>query len=130
MINKITNIEGFSDKTALKVIKNIDKANDFLKSIDKFVTYKQNKQTSSPTIEFKGVGKSLNNMSFLFSGFRDKNLEAEIVERGGEIAGSVNKNLSVLVVLDKTKLSGKIDKAKKFGILILEKEEFLSEYLV
>ena len=127
LVNKIINIEGFSDKTALKVIKNIEKADEFLKSIDKFVTYKE--KTVLPTVESKSTARSLNNMSFLFSGFRDKNVEAEIVERGGEIAGSVNKNLSVLVVVDKTKSSGKIDKAKKFGIPIFEKEEFLREYL-
>ena len=126
LVNKITNIEGFSDKTALKVIKNIEKADEFLKSIDKFVTYKD--KTALPT-EPKSSGKSLNNMSFMFSGFRDKNIEAEIVDRGGEIAGSVNKNLSALVVIDKTKSTGKIDKAKKLGIPILEKEEFLREYL-
>jgi NAD-dependent DNA ligase len=124
LINKITNIEGFSDKTALKLLKNIEKADEFLKSIDKFVTYKEIKENSADR-----VVKSFNNMSFLFSGFRDKNVEAEIVERGGEISGSVNKNLSVLVVLDKTKSSGKIDKAKKLGIPILEKDEFLGEYL-
>jgi NAD-dependent DNA ligase len=126
LINIITDLEGFSDKTSLKIVKNIGNANKFLESIDKFVTYKSN---NTDTKKENKTINSLDKMSFLFSGFRDKNIENQIVSKGGEIAGSVNKNLSILIVLNKAESSGKIDKAKKLNIPIFEKEEFIKKYL-
>ena len=121
MIEKIKNIEGFSDKTAEKIVNNIDKVKKFLKDIEKYVSYEKSAQLSSNKLE----GKSI-----LFSGYRPKELMEIITKNGGTIASTVNKTLSILIVKDKDSHSSKIETAKKFGIEILYENEFIDNYLL
>ena len=69
-------------------------------------------------------------MKVVFSGFRDKKLEDEVVARGGKVTTSVSRNTSVLVVPSKAgKPSGKIKKALELGVTVLEKLEFIDIYI-
>ena len=120
MVEKIKNIEGFSDKTAEKIVNNIDKVKKFLKDIEKYVSYEKSVELSSNKLE----GKSI-----LFSGYRPKELMEKIIKNGGTIASTVNKTLSILIVKDKDSHSSKIETAKKFGIEILYENEFIENYL-
>jgi len=124
LIEKIINIPGFSVKTAEKIANNIYKVKEFLKKVDKFVTYKEG-------IEEKDIMQlnKLKDISVLFSGFRNKDLEKQIILNNGVISTSVSKNLSVLVVKDKENNSSKIKKAKDLNIKILYESEFIEEYL-
>ena len=119
MSKKICDIEGYSEKTAEKIILNLDKARKFIKNIDPYITFENKK---NKTEKLKGL-------SVLFSGFRNEDLEKEITDNGGKISTSVSKNLNILIVKDKTSASSKIEKAKKLNIEILLMEEFLKKYL-
>ena len=119
LLNKINKLEGFSNITSQKILDNIEKADKFLKDIDKFVTYKNIK---SDTIN---SDNKLKDKTYLFSGFRDKELEAKIISKGGKIVTSISKNLSFLIIkehLEKDSL--KVQKAKDLNIPILLKDEF------
>jgi DNA ligase (NAD+) len=118
-IEKIINIEGFSNKTAEKIVNNIEKTKKFLKDIDKYVSYTNNETKTN----------KLENVSVLLSGFRNADLESEIIKNGGKILSSVSKNLKILIVKDKDSTSSKVEKAKSLNIEILFEDEFKERYL-
>lgn len=118
LYNEIINIEGFSDKTTVQIIDNLEWAEKFIKNIDKYITLKDEKPISDDLLNYKIV----------FSGFRDKILEEKIKKRGGKIVTSVSKNTTILVVADIYETSAKIKKAKELGIDIYEKEQFIKTF--
>ena len=85
---KILSVEGFSDIMADKIVRNIRTADEFIRQLGKYATYKEEKRVSD---EMKG-------MKFVVSGFRDKQLEKSISERGGKVVGSISKSTSGLIL--------------------------------
>ena len=63
-------------------------------------------------------------INVVFSGFRDKELEKELTDRGWNVTSSVSKNTTYLVVKDLTSSTSKIQKAKSLGTKVIEIEEF------
>ena len=85
---------------------------------------------SSSNINFSSSSNSENTIDVTFTGFRDTDLQEKIVSRGGKVSNSISKNTNILVVANKNaKLSGKARDAKKLGIEILEKDEFINKYI-
>lgn len=117
---KIMQIEGFSDKTTKNIVDNIDWAIKFVLALGNFAVFKKRIV----------VGNNMSGMKVVFTGFRDVALQEKIVSRGGKVVNSVSKNTNILVVANKNaKLSGKATDAKKLGIEILEKDEFINKYI-
>ena len=119
MRTEIMKVEGFSSKSAEKIINNIPNAINFIKCIDPYITPRQPPQPSTST------ERTLNGVTILFSGFRDAKLEEDIVSQGGKVTTSISKNTNYLIVKSKTDTSSKITKALELNIPILTKEEFL-----
>ena len=70
----------------------------------------------------------LSGKTFVFSGYRNKELESKLEESGHKIGSTVSKTTTAVVVNDKNSSSSKSDKAKDLGIpVILENE--LKKYL-
>lgn len=115
LVELVNNVEGFSDKTTSKIVENLPWADKFIDNIKPYIKLK---------IVFK-LSNDLKDMKVVFSGFRDKNLEEIIKQRGGKVVTSVSKNTNTLVVADKDSSSSKITKAIELGIDIYDKEEFL-----
>ena len=65
----------------------------------------------------------------MFSGFRDDDLTEKIINLGGEVTSTVSKNTHMLIVKDKSEISSKITKAEENNIKIIEKEQFIKNYL-
>jgi len=123
IIVRILQIEGFSDKSAKKVVDNLEDAKQFIIDIKKCATFKE--KTVETQIENK-----LQDMKIVLSGFRDKKLEESIVLRGGKVTTSVSKQTSLLVVSSKSeKSSGKVAKALEIGVNVIDREEFLSKFM-
>lgn len=120
---KIADLNGFQIKTAKKFVPYIKKFLKFLK--DSNLEYKL-KDISEP-IEVK-KGHPLHSKKILFSGVRDKNLEKMLKEVGAEIASSVSKKLSYLIVKDVEQDTSKTDKAKKLGIKLITPDSFKNKY--
>ena len=67
----------------------------------------------------------LSDKKFVFTGFRDKNLEKLIINDGGELTSSVSKNTTAVITTDKSGTNSKLAKAEELGIPIYLKNEFL-----
>lgn len=121
LLERILRVEGYSEKTAQKIVENIDWAKKFIQAMKHFATFKEKIL----------IGDNMKGMKVVFTGFRDKKLEEDIVLRGGKITTSISYLTSILVVISKeSKQSGKIKKALDLGIEILTKEEFIEKYIV
>jgi NAD-dependent DNA ligase len=65
------------------------------------------------------INPNISGKSFVFTGFRDKDLEAYIIRMGGFIKTSISKNTDYLVVADLNENSTKVDKARSIGVPII-----------
>lgn len=120
MLDIITNVEGFSDIMAVKVVDNLKYADKLVKKLGKYATFKTETRVSD----------SMKGQKYVMTGFRDKKLEDDIGERGGKVTSSVSKNTTGLIVISKGgKLTGKSKKANDLGIPIYEKSEFISKFI-
>ena len=73
-------------------------------------------------------GKALD-ITVVFTGVRNKELEAEIEARGGKVATSVSKKTTVVVAKDPSETSSKITSAKELGIPVVTLEDFKKDYM-
>ena len=118
-VSDLTSVDGIAETSAKLFLENLPKFYDFYDNLGikcKGVDTDTNapaKKTSS-IMNTNIVGKS-----FVFTGFRDKDLEEYIVRMGGFIKTSVSKNTDYLVVADLNDNSGKVDKAKSLGVPII-----------
>jgi NAD-dependent DNA ligase len=71
----------------------------------------------------KNIGVAINTnisgKSFVFTGFRDKDLETYITNMGGFIKTIISKKTDYLVVADLTDNSNKVDRARSLGVPII-----------
>jgi NAD-dependent DNA ligase len=112
-IEDIEKVEGFSTKSASKIVENMESFKKFLQDISQYI-HIQNNITKS---------LSLQDNKYVFSGFRDKELEDYIVSNGGSVVASVSSKTTCVVVPDITSTSLKIEKAKELNIPIILKSE-------
>lgn len=116
---RISDIEGFSDKTADVFVEKLPLFIDFMKK-HSFLKVKE-------TTSRKSGGKI--SLNVVFSGFRDTVLKGSIEEAGGKVSDTVSSKTSVLIVKEKEdNPTGKVKKALKLGIKILTRDEFSREY--
>ena len=119
LINSIKVIDMWDTKTATLFVSNFHEFLDFYHSIKKY-------------IQFKSIPKEgkLKDMIFVFSSFRDKELQNDIESQGGKVMSSVTKNTNFLIVKDNDALTlntGKIAKARELGIKILTRDQFINK---
>lgn len=112
-ISDIISVEGFEEKTATQFVNNIPTFRKFLEDLVGYYHIK----TIVNSGKFSGI-------NFIFTGYRDKEAEAYIVEHGGKIQSTVNKDTTYLVTKDTNSKSSKAEKARKLGINILNPMEF------
>ena len=103
-VQDIAKLEGFESKTAQTIVDNLPKFLDFLKEIDGYYTLVAPKE--------KVTGGDLDGITVVFTGIRDKDLEAKIEARSGRIGSSVNKDTTYLVAKDPSGNSSKLVKAR------------------
>ena len=121
VIELIIKVEGFSYIMASKIAKNLKHADDFIKKLSLYASFKKENRISD----------MLKGQKFVVSGFRDKKLEEDITQRGGKLVSSVSKTTTAVVVQSKSgKMTGKIEKASELEIPLYEKEEFIQQYIV
>jgi len=101
----------------------------FTENLPKFIEWLEQHPMISIMIPEAPISSTLQGLTVVFSGFRDKDLEEEIRRRGGKVTTSVSKNTSLLVVSNLQDQTSKPQKARELGIPILQKEEFVRMYL-
>jgi DNA ligase (NAD+) len=125
--NKLLNLEGFDEITSKLFADNFD---NFIKLFNKLPSELKNKLINIKVKQIKQ--DKLNNLKIVFSGFRNKDWEKIIEERGGHIITSISKNTNILIAnkedIDKG-TNSKIKKALELNIIIITPEEFEKKYL-
>lgn len=117
-IDNLIDIDGFEEKTAKLIYNHWKEFIEFYDKISKLVTLEVPKKTSK-TLKLAGI-------SFVFTGFRDNDMEKEIESKGGKVSSTVSGNTTYLVVKDKAAMketSSKLEKAKKLGVKIITLDE-------
>lgn len=118
-INKLIQIDGIENKTAQQIIDNWDKLLTNIKWLQKYFTFDKIKviTKNKSTLKYK---------TWVLTGFRDNNLQQQILDKGGKIANTISKNTDILVVKDKEYLNNptsKVIKATQLGIKIIDKSQ-------
>lgn len=128
----LISIKGIADKTARLMISNI---HDLIKFINELPEKKQAENKIEPpyVIEVKQLddkkkGESLQGLNIVFSGFRDSQLQNQIVQKGGNVKTSVSGKTNILVVSSKNNITGKVQGAIDKGVTLMTKEEFIDCY--
>lgn len=115
---EVLKVEGYSDKTTNVLLKGLPKFRLFLEKHPYLkIEHKSSKNTSSISKKSK-----FQNKTFVFTGFRDKELEKEIQSNGGKVTTSITKNVNYVIVKnleDKNGISFKLNKARELGIKII-----------
>ena len=71
----------------------------------------------------------LSGQVFVFTGFRDEVLAARIQNAGGAVAGGISRKVTTLLVADDdARPTGKMRKARDYGITVRSKESFEREF--
>lgn len=95
------------------------------KTIDALTSFKNEKDI---ILEYLKViiiiNDQLSETNFVFTGFRNQELENKIKQKGYSISNTVNKKTIALIALDVSEQSSKIEKANKIGIPIINKNDF------
>lgn len=115
LLNKaqIISVDGFEDKTAEKIVQGI---NHFMWILEK-VPY------ITVTFPIGNVEGKLSGEKIVFTGFRDKELQAKVEAEGGVMQSGVSGKTTILV--SKTdKETGKIKKARDKGVKVMTLQEF------
>lgn len=109
---EILEVEGFSEILADQFIIGLEKFKEFLKN--------------HPSLKYIKINNNINNniRYIVFSGFRDKELEKKLIEKGDIVENNITKKTTLLVVKDLDETSNKIIKAKENNIEIILKDDF------
>jgi len=141
-IKKVIEVPGIAKLTATAFVEKIPKFMTFIKECgleDRFIGANEKgekekgekeKVKAKPMIVKKKGDPShpLYGKSILFTGFRPKELMAQIADLGAKLGSSVSKNTFVVVVKDKDEDSGKITKAKELGVPLMTEDEFREKF--
>jgi len=113
VFDKIMTLPKFQETTASNF-------SDGLPAFEKYVTFFAPKQAKARKKVTKGklLGKS-----FVFSGFRDKDMQAIIEGKGGEVKSGIVSATTHLIIPDDSYTSSKVDKAENKGIKILTRDK-------
>jgi NAD-dependent DNA ligase len=129
-VAKLAGIPGFSQKTAAEFVQNVPRFVAFLGEIG-WEGGMAGLVAPMPTTMSDMAGQTLAGKSVVLTGFRDKELEAAIIARGGSVSGAVNKNTFALIVKNKEDCgSTKYDAAVRHGVRIYDPLEFRANALV
>lgn len=120
-IGELSAIRGIDSKTAQQFVDNYIGYKQFLQSAGITV---ENTQTAAKS----AAGNKLRDMTFVFSGFRNDDLEDYIRHNGGRVASAVSRNTTMLIVRDLTASGTKIDKANELNIKIITESDFKKYY--
>lgn len=132
-IEDICRINGFSTKTANKVLENLESFREFymqfcLHSTGQ-ITEGQSVFSDEEIRQTEKISKGkMTGQIVVFTNFRDHDLENTIRKAGGEIGESVTKKTTHLLIPDGfTGNSVKVTKARQYGVKIQEISEFKSD---
>ena len=146
-IQDITDVEGFSDKSATAFKKGLKNFKKFLQERP-FLKIKKPNQTGT-SLSFSNLSisdnssgeprrkkikinkniKQLMGKSIVMTGFRDTSLESHLLGFGVQVSTSVSGKTGIVIAKDPSSNSGKVKKAKELGVTVMGVEAFKKKYL-
>jgi DNA ligase (NAD+) len=117
LLTRITKVNGFSVKSAKKIIEHLPKAIEFMEQMKPYISTVVKETTKTGT----------NNKTVVISGFRDKDFENKLIENGYKVGSTVSKNTDYVITVPDCKPSSKITKATELGIPIINRDEFFNQ---
>ena len=123
LIAVILEVPGFDEIMAEQFVVNYPKFISFYNKIYPYVKF-----TEIKNVDVKVIGNLLANQYVVFSEFRDKGLEQFILSNGGFITNTVSKKTTLILCLDKSKMTSKIKKGMEFGVDVMTRLEFVDKY--
>ena len=119
---QIAKVKGFSEITAKRIVENLSEAQMFIDNL----SIKLPEKTTTESIVIKS--NRLENVRVVFSGLRNKQLEARIINAGGKVTSSVSSKTTCLISKDTDTRTEKVFLAMENGIDIFTVEEFEKKY--
>jgi NAD-dependent DNA ligase len=116
-VEAICAIEGFEEKTAIKIADSMDAVEEFLTAVQGHVSFATFAKPTTAT------GNKMKGQAVVFTGVRSEELEKKIVEQGGEIKSGISSSVTILVCKDPNSGSSKAKKARDLGIKIVDIRE-------
>ena len=126
-VAKLVAIKGIEKKSAQAFVDHIP---EFLKFMEECGLTDKLLQSKVATPAVVDESHPLFGKTILFTGFRDKDLEEKLKAVGAKLGSSVSKNTFAVIVKDMNETSGKVADAKKHGVAVLIREEFVGKYFV
>jgi NAD-dependent DNA ligase len=129
----VIKLDGFDDILTEQFSLNFHTFKEFFNSLNILAKHRLNNIIDLTHLnQINKITKIKKNLTFdkkiVFTGFRDTDLENLITSRGGTISTCVSNNTDYVVYSDLNNKSSKLDKAKKLGITIIEKNDFIKKF--
>jgi DNA ligase (NAD+) len=125
-IEKIKEVDGFSDKLAERFVDNFKDFKKFFKEINDVYDMEHILKVKTP----KPSGDLFTNQSICLTGTRDKETIEFIEKNGGKISSSVSSKTTLLIYADDAdKSSNKFTNATKYKTTMLSLSEFKKKYM-
>jgi NAD-dependent DNA ligase len=121
-IADLIQIDGIAELSARQFIDNLPKFFIFCEETGIKCTHSKS-QSKSPVENKKEFDKVFRNMTVVFTGFRDKNLEKLITDANGRIVSAISGVTHILIIKNADDASSKVKKAIELGIRIMTKED-------
>jgi len=115
----LVELDGFSEIISNFYMKGLVKFKKFLKENNYLNFYIEDLE------DLEDLGENTDSKFAVFSGFRDKELEKILRDKGIQVVDNLNKNVDFLIVKDKENETLKTKKAKRLGIKIVEVDYFI-----
>lgn len=119
-IEEVMTVEGYSDKSAKKIVKLLPKCKIYIDNLPKWINISFPKKEDKKKIKGKLYGQI-----FVFSGVRNKDVEKWITDNDGTISNNISSKTTMLIVKDINAKSSKIKKAKDKNIKVVGIDEFI-----
>lgn len=117
---KLNTIDGMSDKSSDNFLNGLVKFVDFMEDLDINIVEEEVKEIVIDTTS----GVDLSGRIFVFTGFRDAELQSKIESYGGEIKSGITKATTDLLTKTDDATSSKAKKAKKNGANVTQVDKF------
>lgn len=126
--SKVSSIKGYSDNSALSFYEGLKEFKKFLQKTPE-ISYTTLSPSYLDSSNRENVDDPLNDITIVFTNFRNDDLKDIIQNRGGRVTEAISKKTDILVMGNGDHTT-KMDKAEKLGIKMLSLEDFLRDYKI
>lgn len=121
-IDKLNEIDGYSDKSSKNFLENIPKFKEWLQNHPQFKYTYTSRQSISSNDSNDSNNNKFKDYVVVFTGIRDDKMQSIIENGGGKVTNSVNSKTTLVIAKDPNDKKGKIKKAEELNINIISYE--------